>query len=69
VGIPGTIDNDIAGSEYTIGFDTAVNTVMEMVDRLRDTSQSHDRCSIVEVMGRKTGHIALAAGIAWLSPS
>ncbi len=56
VGIPGTIDNDIAGSEYTIGFDTAVNTVMEMVDRLRDTSQSHDRCSIVEVMGRKTGH-------------
>ncbi|GAA6514168.1 6-phosphofructokinase [Merdimmobilis hominis] len=64
VGIPGTIDNDIAGSEYTIGFDTAVNTVMEMVDRLRDTSQSHDRCSIVEVMGRKTGHIALAAGIA-----
>lgn len=64
VGIPGTIDNDIAGSEYTIGFDTAVNTVMEMVDRLRDTSQSHDRCSIVEVMGRKSGHIALSAGIA-----
>ncbi len=64
IGIPGTIDNDIAGSEYTIGFDTAVNTVMEMVDRLRDTSQSHDRCSIVEVMGRKAGHIALAAGIA-----
>lgn len=70
VGIPGTIDNDIAGSEYTIGFDTAVNTVMEMVDRLRDTSQSHDRCSIVEVMGRKTGHIALAAGSpVGLSPS
>ena len=64
IGIPGTIDNDIAGSEYTIGFDTAVTTVMEMVDRLRDTSQSHDRCSIVEVMGRKSGHIALHAGIA-----
>lgn len=52
IGLPGTIDNDIASSDYTIGFDTAVNTVMDMVDKLRDTSQSHDRCSIVEVMGR-----------------
>lgn len=63
IAIPGTIDNDIAASDYTIGFDTAVNTVVEMVDRLRDTSQSHDRCSIVEVMGRTTGYIALHAGI------
>jgi len=64
VGIPGTIDNDIASSDYTIGFDTAVNTVVEAVDRLRDTSQSHDRCTVVEVMGRRAGHIALEAGIA-----
>ena len=64
IGIPGTIDNDIASTEYTIGFDTAVNTVVESVDRLRDTSQSHDRCSVVEVMGRRAGHIALHAGIA-----
>lgn len=64
IGIPGTIDNDIASSDYTIGFDTAVNTVMDMVDKLRDTSQSHDRCSIVEVMGRHAGDIALHAGIA-----
>lgn len=63
VAIPATIDNDIAASDYTIGFDTAVNTVVDMVDRIRDTSQSHDRCSIVEVMGRYTGHIALHAGI------
>lgn len=62
--VPGTIDNDIACSDYAIGFDTAVNTVMEMVDRLRDTSESHDRCSVVEVMGRHTGYIALNAGIA-----
>lgn len=64
VGIPGTIDNDIACSEYTIGFDTAMNTAMEMVDRIRDTAQSHDRCSVVEVMGRKCGDIALHTGIA-----
>ncbi len=64
VGLPGTIDNDIAATEYTIGFDTAVNTAMEMVDKLRDTSQSHERCSVVEVMGRGAGHLALATGIA-----
>lgn len=64
VGVPGTIDNDIACSEYTIGYDTAMNTVLEMVDRLRDTSESHDRCTVVEVMGRRAGYIALNAGIA-----
>lgn len=64
VGIPGTIDNDIACSEYTIGFDTAMNTVLEMVDKIRDTAQSHDRCSVVEVMGRRCGDIALQTGIA-----
>ncbi len=64
VGIPGTIDNDIASTEYTIGFDTAMNTAMEMVDKIRDTAQSHDRCSVVEVMGRHAGYIALQTGIA-----
>lgn len=64
VGIPGTIDNDIAMSEYTIGYDTAMNTAMELVDKLRDTSQSHDRCSVVEVMGRNAGYIAVNTGIA-----
>lgn len=64
VGIPGTIDNDIASTDYSIGFDTAVNTVLESVDRIRDTSQSHDRCSVVEVMGRGAGYIALHSGIA-----
>ena len=64
VGIPGTIDNDISSTEYTIGFDTAMNTAMEMVDKLRDTSQSHDRCSVVEVMGRRAGYLALQTGIA-----
>ena len=64
VGIPGTIDNDIACSEYTIGFDTAMNTALEMVDKIRDTAQSHDRCSVVEVMGRRCGDIALHTGIA-----
>ncbi|MGN0536929.1 MAG: 6-phosphofructokinase [Acutalibacteraceae bacterium] len=64
VGIPGTIDNDIASSDYTIGFDTAMNTAMEMIDRIRDTAQSHDRCSVVEVMGRRCGDIALETGIA-----
>ena len=64
VGIPGTIDNDIASTDYTIGFDTAMNTVIDMVDKLRDTCQSHDRCSVVEVMGRRAGHVALQCGIA-----
>ena len=64
VGIPGTIDNDISMSEYTIGYDTAMNTAMQMVDKLRDTSQSHDRCSVVEVMGRNAGYIAVNTGVA-----
>lgn len=64
VGLPGTIDNDISCTEYTIGYDTAMNTAVEMVDRIRDTAQSHDRCSVVEVMGRHAGYIALNAGIA-----
>lgn len=64
VGIPGTIDLDIACTDYTIGFDTALNTAMDAIDRVRDTSASHERCSIIEVMGRKAGHIALWSGIA-----
>lgn len=64
IGIPGTIDNDIACSDYTIGFDTALNTAMEMIDKLRDTTQSHERCSVVEVMGRRAGYIAVNTGIA-----
>ncbi|MCL2056362.1 MAG: 6-phosphofructokinase [Oscillospiraceae bacterium] len=64
IGIPCTIDNDISSSEYTIGFDTALRTAMDCIDRLRDTSQSHDRCSVVEVMGRHCGDIAIHAGIA-----
>ena len=64
VGVPGTIDNDISSTDYTIGFDTAMNTAMEMVDRLRDTAQSHERCSVVEVMGRNAGYLALQTGIA-----
>ncbi len=64
VGIPGTIDNDIACCDYTIGFDTSLNTIMDMVDRVRDTTESHDRCSVVEVMGRSAGYLALNAGIA-----
>lgn len=64
VGVPGTIDNDISSTEYTIGFDTAMNTAMEMVDKIRDTAQSHDRCSVVEVMGRRAGYLALQTGIA-----
>ncbi|MEA4911627.1 MAG: 6-phosphofructokinase [Oscillospiraceae bacterium] len=64
IGIPGTIDNDIGASEYTIGYDTALNTAMEMVDKLRDTTQSHDRCSVVEVMGHKAGYLAANTGIA-----
>ncbi len=64
VGIPATIDNDIACTEYTIGFDTACNTAIECVDKLSDTMRSHERCSIVEVMGHKAGHLALYVGIA-----
>lgn len=64
VGIPGTIDNDISSCDYTIGYDTAMNTIMDMVDRIRDTTESHHRCSVVEVMGRKSGYLALNAGLA-----
>ena len=64
IGLPGTIDLDIACTEYTIGFDTAVNTAMEAIDRLRETSNSHERCSVGEVMGRSAGYIALWCGIA-----
>ncbi len=64
VGIPATIDLDIACTEYTIGFDTAANTAMEAIDKIRDTSTSHERCSIIEVMGRHAGHLALWCGIA-----
>ncbi len=64
VGIPGTIDNDIGCSDYTIGFDTAVNTATEAIDRIRDTAYSHERCSIIEVMGRHAGYIAYHAAIA-----
>lgn len=64
IGLPGTIDLDIAYTDYTIGFDTAVNTAMEAIDRLRETSNSHERCSVVEVMGRSAGYIALWCGIA-----
>lgn len=64
IGIPGTIDLDISCTDYTIGFDTAVNTAMEAIDKVRDTSSSHERCSIIEVMGRNAGYIALWCGIA-----
>ena len=64
VGIPGTIDNDIGCTEYTIGFDTAINTAMEAVDRIRDTAYSHERCSIIEVMGRHAGYIAYHTALA-----
>lgn len=64
IGVPGTIDNDIASTEFTIGFDTAVNTAVDAIDKLRDTSNSHQRCSIVEVMGRYCGDIAYAAAVA-----
>ena len=63
VGVPGTIDLDIACTEYTIGFDTAINTAMEAIDKVRDTSSSHERCSIIEVMGRNAGYIALWTGV------
>lgn len=64
IGVPGTIDLDIACTDYTIGFDTAVNTAMQAIDKVRDTSTSHERCSIIEVMGRHAGYIALWCGIA-----
>jgi len=64
IGVPGTIDNDISSTDFTIGYDTAMNTAMEMIDRVRETSESHDRCSVVEVMGRHCGDIALNTGIA-----
>ena len=64
IGLPGTIDLDIACTEYTIGFDTAVNTAMQAIDKVKDTSSSHERCSIIEVMGRDAGYIALWCGIA-----
>ncbi len=64
VGIPGTIDNDIGGTQYTIGFDTALNTAVEAIDRLRDTAASHDRIFFVEVMGRHSGFIAMYSGLA-----
>ena len=64
IGLPGTIDLDIACTDYTIGFDTAINTAMEAIDKVRDTSSSHERCSIIEVMGRNAGYIALWCGVA-----
>ncbi len=64
VGIPATIDNDIACTDYSLGFDTASNTAVDCIDRLRDTMQSHERCSVVEVMGRNAGHLALYVGLA-----
>jgi len=64
IGIPGTIDNDIVSSDYTIGYDTCLNTVMQMVDRVRDTVESHSRCIVVEVMGNRCGDLTLNAGIA-----
>ncbi len=64
IGIPGTIDNDISSTDYSIGFDTCVNCVTDLIDRIRDTMRSHERCSVVEVMGRNAGYIALHAGIA-----
>lgn len=64
IGLPGTIDNDIGGTDYTIGFDTAINTAMEAIDRVRDTAASHDRIFFVEVMGRHSGYISMIAGIA-----
>lgn len=64
VGVPATIDNDIACTDYTLGYDTASNTAVECIDKLRDTMQSHERCSVVEVMGRNAGHLALYVGLA-----
>ena len=64
MGVPGTIDNDIPGTEYTIGFDTALNTVIDAIDKIRDTATSHERTFIIEVMGRNAGDIALWSGLA-----
>ena len=64
IGLPGTIDNDISSTEYTIGYDTALNTVMDSIDKLRDTAYSHERCTVIEVMGRDSGYIAVNDGIA-----
>ena len=64
IGVPATIDLDISSTDYTIGFDTAVNTAMQAIDKVRDTSSSHERCSIIEVMGRNAGYIALWCGVA-----
>jgi 6-phosphofructokinase 1 len=64
IGLPGTIDKDIAGTDFTIGFDTAVNTAVEAIDKIRDTADAHDRLFIIEVMGRDAGYIALHSGIA-----
>src|ERR1044072_7747941 len=64
IGLPGTIDNDLAGTDFTIGFDTAVNTAVEAIDKIRDTAEAHDRLFVIEVMGRDAGYIALHSGIA-----
>ncbi len=64
IGVPATIDNDVAGTDLTIGFDTAINTAVAAIDRIRDTATSHERTFIIEVMGRHSGHIAVAAGLA-----
>jgi 6-phosphofructokinase 1 len=64
VGLPGTIDNDIVSSDYTIGFDTALNTVVDSIDKIRDTMQSHNRCSVVEIMGNGCGDLTLYAAVA-----
>lgn len=64
IGIPGTIDNDIGCTDYSIGFDTAMNTAVDMIDKLRDTAESHSKCSVAEVMGRNAGYIALNVGVA-----
>ena len=64
IGVPGTIDNDIVSSDYTIGYDTCLNTIMQMVDRVRDTVESHSRCVVVEVMGNRCGDLTLNSGIA-----
>src|SRR5690606_5640192 len=62
IGLPGTIDNDLSGTDFTIGYDTAINTVIDAVDKIRDTAESHDRLFVVEVMGRDSGLIALRSG-------
>jgi 6-phosphofructokinase 1 len=64
IGLPGTIDNDIASTDYTIGFDTCLNTIVSAVDKLRDTTFSHQRCSVIEVMGNRAGDLAIFAGLA-----